>query len=145
MLSFEPLVEDLLKESQLDDEDNSPYCLAAERARLKSEKTKESRENLLLGAMFVALVPCLLGGGISISLCIGAEAVLGTVDLQRANISAENSFSRVLTGKQFEEISALEEKTKRAYAGSMDAPLFAFGSRGCRQGWKNAKTKQKSY
>ena len=32
LLSFEPLVEELLKKSQLDDEDNSPYCLVAEKS-----------------------------------------------------------------------------------------------------------------
>ena len=41
LLSFKPLVEALLKNTQTEeDEANSHYCLVAERARLKSEKSK---------------------------------------------------------------------------------------------------------
>ena len=82
------------------------------RARLKSEKAKELKENLLIGAMFVFLAPCLMGGGISISICIAGEAFMGDWDIRQTNLAAENSLNRVLIGKQFEEISELDEKQK---------------------------------
>ena len=124
LLSFEPLVEELLKESQLDNEDNSPYCLIAERARLKSEKAKESKEKLLTGAMLALLVPCLMGGGISISICITGEALLGTWEISQASLAAKHSFSGVLIGKQFEKISKLEEKQKELKMAQWMFPLL---------------------
>ena len=124
MLSFEPLVEELLKQSQLDDEDNSPYCLIAERARLKSEQAKETKEKLLIGAMIAILAPCFMGGGISISICIAGEALLGGWDIKRASLEADYSLNRVLTGKEFEEISKLEEKQKELKMAQWMLPLL---------------------
>ena len=124
LLSFEPVVEELLKVSQLDDEDNSPYCLIAERARLKSEQAKETKEKLLIGAMITMLAPCFMGGGISISICIAGEALLGGWDIRQASLEADYSFSRVLTGKEFEEISKLEEKQKELKMAQWMLPLL---------------------
>ena len=126
LLSFEPLVEELLKESQLDDEDNSPYCLMVERARLKSEQAKETKEKLLIGAMITMLAPCLMGGGISISICIAGEALLGGWDVRQASLEADYSLSRILTGKEFEEISKLEEKQKELKMAQWMLPLLLF-------------------
>lgn len=111
LLSFKSLVEALLKETQTE-EDNSPYCLVAERARLKSERVKESLDNLLIGAMVVALVPCFLGGGISISICFGAEVAFGAFDVQMANTAVKDSLNRALIGERFSDISELDEKQK---------------------------------
>ena len=108
----------------MDDEDNSPYCLIAERARLKSEQAKETKEKLLIGAMIAILAPCFMGGGISISICIAGEALVGGWDIKRASLEADYSLNRVLTGKEFEEISKLEEKQKELKMAQWMLPLL---------------------
>ncbi len=117
LLSFRPLVEELLKE-------NPQYCLVAERARIQMEKNENLKDNLLLGSMFIAMAPCFMAGPISIAVCLTAELGLGFLDVHYASVAKDHSLGRALAGKQFEKISELKSRDKELELSQIFLPLI---------------------
>ena len=108
LLSFKPLVEELLKEDK-------EYCLVAEKARVKAEKDESLKNWMLLGAGVVAAVPCLITGVAGASACLLAGTALGIVGYKEVQVATKQSLGRALTRKQFETIAGLKDKEKEEF------------------------------
>ena len=116
LLSFSPLVEELLSEKE-------EYCLAGETARLRAEKSRELKDKLMMGAMAATLVPCFIGGPVAVSLCFAGGTGLSLWDVKEADTAYKNSLDRYLTGREFEKIAELKEKQKELALNKMFLPL----------------------
>ena len=118
LLSFGPLVEGLLK-------DNEGYCLAAEGARLKSERDESLKMWGLVAAGVVAAVPCFMTAG---AVCLGLGALVGAIGYREAKGVAKETLERFLTGREFETVASLSEKDSDAFWELMLLPLAAWGT-----------------
>ena len=121
LLSFKPLVEELLKE-------NKDYCLVAERTRIQVEKDENFKNNMFLAAGVLAAVPCFITGPVGASLCLTAGMALGFTGYKQAQAATEESFGRALTGKEFETMADLSEKEKEEFFAKLFLPLGAYGT-----------------
>ena len=121
LLSFKPLVEELLKE-------NENYCLVAEKARIKAERDESLKNWMMLGAGVVAAVPCFITGPVGASVCLTAGMALGVVGYKEAQSATKKSLGRALTGKQFETMAELDEKEKEEFLAKLFLPLGAWGT-----------------
>ena len=118
LLSFGPLVEGLLK-------DNEGYCLAAEGARLKSERDESLKMWGLVAAGVVAAVPCFMTAG---AVCLGLGVLVGAIGYKEAKGVAKETLERFLTGREFETVASLSEKDSAAFWELMLLPLAAWGT-----------------
>lgn len=121
LLSFKPLVEEILKE-------NENYCLVAEEARIKAEKDESLRNNLMMGVGVLSAIPCFVTGPVGASLCLAGGMGLGVLAYKAANVAREKAFGRALTGKQFESIAGLNKKEKEELLAKLFLPLNAWGA-----------------
>ena len=121
LLSFKPLVEELLKEDK-------DYCLVAEKARIKAEKDESLKNWMMLGAGVLAAVPCFITGPVGASVCLTAGVALGVVGYKEAQTATKKSLGRALTGKQFETMAGLDEKEKEELLAKLFLPLGAWGT-----------------
>ena len=121
LLSFKPLVEELLREDK-------NYCLVAEKARIKAEKDESLENWMMLGAGVMAAVPCFITGPIGTSVCLTAGVALGVVGYKEAQLATKKSLGRALTGKQFETMAGLNEKEKEELLAKLFLPLGAWGT-----------------
>ena len=108
LLSFKPLVEELLKE------DNG-YCLVAEGARIEAEKDESLKNWMMLGTGVVAAVPCFISGPVGATACLTAGMAIGVWGYKEAQMAKEASLGRALTGKQFETMAGLNEREKEEF------------------------------
>ena len=120
LLSFKPLVEELLKE-------NKEYCLVAEGARIEVEGDESLKKWRMLGLGVVAAVSCLIAGPIGALACLTAGAGLGAVGYKEAQGEVEESLGRALTGKEFESMAELNEKEKTEFLAKLFFPLGLYG------------------
>ena len=121
LLSFKPLVEELLK-------NNKDYCLVAEKSRIQAEKDKSLENWAMLGAGVIAAVPCLISGPIGATICLSFGMGLGVVGYAEAQVAKGEALGRVLTGKEFETIADLEEKEREELLEKLFLPLGAWGT-----------------
>ena len=121
LLSFKPLVEELLTE-------NKEYCLVAEQARMNAEKDESLNNWLLIGAGVLAAVPCFVTGPVGASACLAGGMALGAMGYKLARDSMDDSLGRALTGKQFETITELNEREKELFLAKLFLPLGAWGT-----------------
>ena len=121
LLSFGPLVKELLKEDK-------SFCLPAEKARIQAEKNESLKNWALLGAGVLSAVPCFMTGPIGAGVCLTAGMTLGVVGHGMAKRATEESFGRLLTGEDFETIAGLEGKAKEEFLAKLFLPLAAWGT-----------------
>ena len=121
LLSFKPLVEEILREDQ-------GYCLAAEEARIEAEKDESLKNWLMIGAGALAAIPCFISGPIGASACLAGGMGLGIWGYTEANIARKEAFGRALTGKQFETIASLKAREKEELLAKLFLPLGAYGT-----------------
>ena len=121
LLSFKPLVEELLKE-------NREYCLVAERARIQVEKGESLKNQLFLGAGLLAAVPCFIAGPVGASVCLAGGMALGIAGYKQAQTASDESLGRALTGKQFETLAELDARKKEEVLAMLFLPLGAWGT-----------------
>ena len=121
LLSFEPLVESLLKE-------NDGYCLAAEGARLKAKREKNLNKWGLTAVGVAAAVPCFITGPLGAAVCLGAGLTVGATGYSMARETVQNSLGQALTRKDFETIASLAEKDNEAFWELMLLPAAAWGT-----------------
>ena len=121
LLSFRPLVEELLQESR-------EYCLVAEQARIRAEKDEGLNNWLLIGVSILAAMPCFVAGPLGASACLAGGMALGAVGYNLARDSKDDSLGRALTGKQFETMAELNEKEKELFLAKLLLPLGAWGT-----------------
>ena len=101
LLSFKPLVEELISESE------GGYCLTAQKATIKAEK-EQSKKNLSLVALGVlATLPCFMGGPVSTAVCLGTGVGMGALGYNQATEAVHESLGKALTGRDFEKITDL--------------------------------------
>ena len=118
LISYEPLVEKLLEEDK-GKEYSSKYCLIAETTRIKAEKLKKRNENLSMVTGLASILPCFFGGGVAISVCLGAAGTISVVDIKEAQNKAQVSLNKRMTGKDFETVANLDKKQKELYLAKM--------------------------
>ena len=121
LLSFKPLVEEILRE-------DAGYCLVAEKARIKAERNESFQNWVLLGAGVLAAVPCFVSGPIGASVCLAGGMGLGVWGYKEANIAKEESLGRSLTGKKFETIAGLSGREREEFLAKLFLPLGAWGT-----------------
>ena len=121
LLSFKPLVEELLREDK-------DYCLVAEKARIKAEKDESLKNWMMLGAGVLAAVPCFITGPVGASICLTAGVALGVTGYKETQSVTKKSLGRALTGKQFETMAELDEKEKKEFLAKLFLPLGAWGT-----------------
>ena len=121
LLSFKPLVEELLAE-------NEEYCLVAEQARMNAEKDESLNNWLLMGVAVLSAVPCFVTGPVGASACLAGGMALGAVGYNLARDSKDDSLGRALTGKQFETMAELNEREKELFLAKLFLPLGAWGT-----------------
>ncbi|MDE0092444.1 MAG: hypothetical protein OXN83_04060 [Oligoflexia bacterium] len=121
LLSFRPLVEELLKE-------DTSYCLVAEKAREQAEEEEEFENWMMLGAGVLAAVPCFITGPVGASICLGAGMSLGVVGYDQARSAREESIGRVFMGKEYETMAELAEREKEEMLAMLFLPLGAWGT-----------------
>ena len=120
LLPFKSLVEGLLSE-------NKSYCMTAERARVEVAQKENLGEGLFMGASVSAAIPCFITGPVWASVCLIAVAGVGGVGVNIAYQAREESFSRALTGKEFETMAELSEKDRELFLRKLFFSLIAWG------------------
>ncbi len=123
LLSFNPLVEELLKEDKR-------YCLVAEAGRIEAEGDDRFENYALLGASLLSAVPCFAGGVVGRLFCFGGESLVGVKGYELAKEGMEASLGRVLTGKDYEKISNLEGRQRELFLEKLFLPLAVWGGAG---------------
>ena len=123
LLSFNPLVEELLKEDKR-------YCLVAEAGRIEAEGDDRFENYALLGASLLSAVPCFAGGVVGRFFCFGGESLVGVKGYELAKEGMEASLGRVLTGKDYEKISNLEGRQRELFLEKLFLPLAVWGGAG---------------
>ena len=121
LLSFKPLVEELLK-------NNKDYCLVAEKSRIQAEEDKSLENWAMLGAGVIAAVPCLISGPVGATVCLSFGMGLGVFGYEEAQVAKGEALGRVLMGKEFETIAGLEEKEREELLAKLFLPLGAWGT-----------------
>ena len=121
LLSFKPLVEELLKEDK-------SYCLAAEGARIEAEKNESLKDWAMMGVGVAAAVPCFIAGPIGATACLTAGMALGIWGYKEAEVAKGEALGRVLTGKEFETMAGLTEKEREEFLAKLFLPLGAWGT-----------------
>ena len=121
LLSFKPLVEELLK-------NNKDYCLVAEQSRIQAEEDESLENWAMLGVGVIAAVPCLISGPIGASFCLSFGMGLGIFGYEEAQVVKGEALGRVLTGKEFETIAGLEDKEREELLAKLFLPLGAWGT-----------------
>ena len=121
LFSFEPIVEELLRESLSQGED---YCLIAERARLSLEKQKNTKENLIMTAMIAAIIPCFVPTPLSIAACAALEGGISFYDYSAADTEFKKSLGRALMGKELQDISEMKDQDKERAMALLFAPFI---------------------
>ena len=120
LLSFNPLVEELLKE-------NKNYCLVAEAGRIEAEGDERFENYALLGASLLSVIPCFAGGIVGKVFCLGAESLVGVKGYKLAKEGMEESLGRVLTGKDYEKIANLDGRQRELFLEKLFLPLGVWG------------------
>ena len=121
LLSFKPLVEELLKEDK-------SYCLAAERARIEAEEKESLKNWAMLGVGVLAAVPCFIAGPVGATACLTAGMALGVWGYKEVKVAKEEALGRALTGKEFETMAGLNEKEREEFLEKLFLPLGAWGT-----------------
>ena len=121
LLSFAPLVEELLNENQ-------NYCLTAEKARIQAEKDESLKNWALLGVGVLSAIPCFVAGPVGATACLTAGMSLGAGALYSANRAKKQSFGRLLTSEEFETVASLKDKEKEEFLAKLFLPLGAWGT-----------------
>ena len=121
LFSFEPLVEELLRE-------NPNWCQIAEKQKQKAETAYDRRQMAFLGAVVISAVPCFLSGPAGLPLCLAGGLATGYAGYSQARSSMDEAFGRALTGKEFETIAGLSDKEKDAFVAKMLIPLAFWGT-----------------
>ena len=121
LLSFKPLVEELLKEEE-------GYCLVAEKARIEAEENESLKNWALMGAGVVAAVPCFITGPVGVTACLAGGVALGIWGYKEAQVAAKESMGRALTGKEFETMAELNEKERDEFLEKVLFPTAFWGT-----------------
>ena len=129
LLSYESLVEELLEEDK-GEGISSQYCLAAEKARLKTEKEVEMKEDIKTKLGYASMAPCFFSGGTAFTFCVASASLLSALDVKDAHAAARHSLNRALTGRQFEKISKLKAAQKELWLAKMFLPITVLESAG---------------
>ena len=119
LLSFKPLVEELIQESK------GGYCLTAEREREKAENQKNAKAWRMAGLGILAALPCFMSGP-GATLCLTAGLALSGTGYVLAKREVKTSSGRTLMGKDFETIAELVEKDKNRIWELMLLPTSVF-------------------
>lgn len=127
LLRYEPLVENLLKETP-------EYCLVAERAKREKDKRKKKYENFELGVIAFAgltvAAACAIPG-IGMPVCTSLSVKIGLFSgiqgYKKTQKSANQSFELVLMGEEFETIKDLETKVRDERISRYAIPLGILG------------------
>jgi len=120
LLSFNPLVEELLKE-------DAGYCLAVKKARMELDNDNIFKNRMNIGLGVLASIPCLIGGPVGITICLAGGVALAGIGYHQAMATEEESLNRFLTGKQFESIAELKLKGEEKKIALLLLPLAAIG------------------
>ena len=121
LLSFEPLVEELLQE-------NNNYCHIAENARLKEVKSDRFKNYAMMGAGVLSAISCFIPGPVGASVCLTASLALSGWGYHEAASAKQDSLGQVLTGKEFETIAELDQKAREEFLAKIVFPLAAWGT-----------------
>ena len=121
LLSFEPLVEQLLNE-------HPHYCSVAEQKRRQVEQDKETTNALLISAGVALAIPCFFTGVAGASLCLAGGASLGAFSYNYSKESMRSSLGKTFTGADLESIADLYEKDKDLLLKTMFLPLAFWGT-----------------
>ena len=122
LLSFKPLVEELIQESK------GGYCLTAEREREKAEKQKSAKAWRMAGLGVLApCLPCFISGP-GAPLCLSAGLALSGTGYVLAKGEVTTSSGRILMGKDLETIAELVEKDKNRIWELMLLPTSVFAT-----------------
>ena len=121
LLSFRPLVEELLKEEK-------GYCLVAEKARIEAETNESLKNWAMMGAGVVAAVPCFITGPVGVTVCLAGGVALGAWGYKEAQVAAKESMGRALTGKEFEIMAELNEKERDEFLEKVLLPTAFWGT-----------------
>ena len=121
LLSFTPLVEEILKEDQ-------GYCLVAEEARIQAKKDESFNNWLMMGVGALAAIPCFISGPIGASVCLAGGMGIGIWGYEESRVAREESLGRALTGSQFETISGLSDRERELFLAKLFLPLGAWGT-----------------
>ena len=120
LLSFKPLVENLLEE-------HKEYCLVAEKARIEEEEQKSSNRLIWAGVAVIAALPCFAKGPLGAGICIAAGLGVGITGYNKAKESMSESLGRTLTGNELETIAELHEKDRQLFLEKFFLPVALFG------------------
>ncbi|MCZ0932962.1 MAG: hypothetical protein OXJ52_07410 [Oligoflexia bacterium] len=140
LISYESLVEELLDEDK-GKGNSSKYCLIAETARIKAEKSEDMKQDIHAKIGYLSMIPCFFSGGVAFAFCLGTAGAISFMDLKEAQKSANISLNRRLTGTQFEKISKLKEKQKDLYMAKVFFSLTFLEAGGVAKAVKSAKKK----
>ena len=109
LLSFEPLVEELIAESE------GGLCLIAERAKKEAQRDQDQKSVKLFAGVILSILPCFMGGGVGTALCLGAGVGVGALSYTKAQSALDESLGKALTGRDFEKISDLLQKDQALF------------------------------
>ena len=121
LLAHESLVEELLGEDK-------SFCLVAELARHRVEKSEARKDNALLAGGLLSAVPCFMTGTLLSPACLASGAAFGALSVRIASRKANQSMDRFLTGKDYETLASLEEKDKAMWMETALFPLAFLGT-----------------
>ena len=121
LLSFKPLVEELLKEEKR-------FCFVAEKARVQADREERFKKYASIGAGVLAAGACFITGPVGASVCLAAGAGLGFVGYKQVKSERDSALGRVLMGKEFETIGGLEKKERELFLTKLFLPLSAYGT-----------------
>ena len=121
LLAHESLVEELLGEDK-------SFCLVAELARQKVEKSEARKDNALLAGGLLSAVPCFVTGTLLSPACLASGAAFGALSVRVAGRKANQSMDRFLTGKDYETLASLEEQDKAMWMETALFPLAFLGT-----------------
>ena len=121
ILSFNGLTEELLRE-------HPEYCHSAEILTIKSEEDEAFKNHILLGAAIVSAVPCFVSGPLGLGICLTAGVGLGLYTHQNALEQIALSRGRALTGREYEQLSQLDEHEKELFWERLFLPLAFWGT-----------------
>ena len=87
LVSFRPLVEEVLSES-------SEYCEEAEEASVRADKSESFKQKVFLGTAVLLAVPCGMTGFVGVGVCMLGEVGLGLVGYNWASFGMDDDLKK---------------------------------------------------
>ena len=121
LLSFKPLVEELLKEEK-------HFCFVAEKARIQAKKNEKFEQYSSIAMGILAAGACVITGPVGATVCLTSGVGLGVYGYKQAKAERDITLKQVLIGKEFETIGGLEERERELFLAKLFLPLSAYGT-----------------